>query len=437
MTTALRAIDAPDLQPLRNSAEFDAFEAEFKALIMQVFNDTLRPLERQVNVSGMPHLGNTELIERTLKDWGLAIVRRDATRTAFLLKAARARNPRRGLIFLKQYLQSVWPGVWKVEPLWHPIATSANYPADRRPLADTDLGNNFEAVYDPEGNEDVPDVFVTDWQGRSQLFSFARTNLFTGSEFPSATAYWGRVNCTITPNASVAPDGTNTAALVTRTAAGNHYIWQNFNDAAPQGKVYAMSVWMRSGTLTGDVRVWLKDSAGLTIGATYATLGLGWTRVTVLATVPLTAASGYVNCVIDPINDTGAAGDTFYVWGAQLERDRISRYIKTVGAAVTTTDFTVDAQGTATFNVPNAPPPAALTMFRTGRVRVTLPVSIDNGLGLLEITKAFRSTLAARLMLELQLSTVFENLGAAEGGLAVANGASGVMPFMAIGKLTR
>jgi hypothetical protein len=32
---------------------------------------------------------------------------------------------------------------------------------------------------------------------------------------------------------------------------------------------------------------------------------------------------------------------------------------------------------------------------------------------------------------------VFENLGAAEGGLAVANGASGVMPFMAIGKLTR
>jgi hypothetical protein len=73
---------------------------------LSVFNTYLRPRERQINLHGMPHLGDTELIERTLKDYGLAIVRHDATRTAFLLKAARARNPNRGMIFLRQYLQS-------------------------------------------------------------------------------------------------------------------------------------------------------------------------------------------------------------------------------------------------------------------------------------------------------------------------------------------
>jgi hypothetical protein len=68
-------------------------------------------------------------------------------------------------------------------------------------------------------------------------------------------------------------------------------------------------------------------------------------------------------------------------------------------------------------------------------VRVTLPVTSDNGLGLLEVAKAFRSVLAARLILELQLSTVFEGIGNT-GGLAAANGAMGVMPVLAIGKLS-
>jgi hypothetical protein len=62
---------------------------------LSVFNTYLRPRERQINLHGMPHLGDTE-----------PIVRHDATRTAFLLKAARARNPNRGMIFLRQYLQS-------------------------------------------------------------------------------------------------------------------------------------------------------------------------------------------------------------------------------------------------------------------------------------------------------------------------------------------
>jgi hypothetical protein len=75
--------------------------------------------------------------------------------------------------------------------------------------------------------------------------------------------------------------------------------------------------------------------------------------------------------------------------------------------------------------------------FRTGRIRITLPVAADNGLGLVEIAKAFRSTLAARLMLELQLSTVFESLGQASGGFSLAGGAIGCMPILLEGTLTK
>jgi hypothetical protein len=113
-----------------------------------------------------------------------------------------------------------------------------------------------------------------------------------------------------------------------------------------------------------------------------------------------------------------------------------SGYIKTTTVAASFTDFTVDANGIATF-AEGGTPPAPLVYFRTGRIRITLPVSVDNGLGLVEIAKAFRSTLAARLMLELQLSTVFESLGQASGGLSLAGGALGCMPILVGGTLTK
>jgi hypothetical protein len=74
------------------------------------------------------------------------------------------------------------------------------------------------------------------------------------------------------------------------------------------------------------------------------------------------------------------------------------------------------------------------THFLTGRYRITLPVDSDNGLGLTELSKAFRSVLAARLMLEMKLGTVMKTTGN-DGGLALANAAHGTIIFYGSGKL--
>lgn len=111
----------PTLQPLQESHEADEVEAQLKALTLDLFREYFRVHERELNVYGAPHLGSYELVERWLKADGLSVVRgnsREAVR--YLFKAWRARNPRRGLAFLKTYLQLLWPGSWTVEQMWQP-----------------------------------------------------------------------------------------------------------------------------------------------------------------------------------------------------------------------------------------------------------------------------------------------------------------------------
>lgn len=129
-------IDAPDLLPLRNSAEFDQLEAELKSIFLAVFDNMVRSRERALNLYGMPHLGEVELLERAIKSDGLAVMRRDATQLSFLIKAWRARNPRRGFKFLETYLQTVFPNDWSVHQLWHPIDKADEYPDHLDKLGD-------------------------------------------------------------------------------------------------------------------------------------------------------------------------------------------------------------------------------------------------------------------------------------------------------------
>ncbi|ABO60645.1 hypothetical protein LA345_39165 (plasmid) [Burkholderia vietnamiensis] len=461
-------VDSPSLQPLQQSFERDQLESELKAVFLAVFESMIRANERRLNLYGMPHLGDAELVERALKDSGLAIVKRDVTRSSFLLQAARARNPRRGMIFLKQYLQAVWPNVWLVEPLWHPLATSANYPADRTPLGTKTLTNGVSAVYDMASNpEGLPTVYKTDWQGKTQLYTTPRTNSLTYSG-PIDNAAWVKTLMTATANAAVAPDGTQTAAKIADSDTSNAAHSVQHSSVSSQNaadwntwSIYVQAVERRyvvlrliaSGAssnycaayfdlLTGNSAV---VNAGKATGAkaTITSLGVnGWWRVSVSGIPnPNVASQGIAAFIGAPPsfgNTTvyaGVVGQGINAWGGQLEAGGApTRYIGTTGAAVTVTDYTVNANGVAHFS-DGVTADAPLTHFRTGRIRVTLPVSSDNGLGLLEIAKAFRSTLAPRLMLELRLSTLFENKGAA-GGLALANGAKAIMPLMAIGKIS-
>lgn len=123
----MMAVPAPDFAPIEASAQWDETEAQIKQLTLEVLRGWFRAYERELNVYGAPHLGSFELVERWVKTDGLSMVRgssEDAMR--YLFKAWRARNPKRGLHFIRTYLQLLWPGQATIEQLWH--QTGKSYP---------------------------------------------------------------------------------------------------------------------------------------------------------------------------------------------------------------------------------------------------------------------------------------------------------------------
>lgn len=117
------------LGPLLNSHEADDFEAELKAAIMQVFEVYLRERLTRIEAYGMPQAGDIIVLERFVKAAGLALERKSDAEAYMreLYRAWVARNQRRGLQFLRHYLQLLWPGKWRLVQLWQD--PSLPYPA--------------------------------------------------------------------------------------------------------------------------------------------------------------------------------------------------------------------------------------------------------------------------------------------------------------------
>lgn len=125
----LTAQDEVALAPLQQSHEADEVEAALKRIFSELFEEYIRPAEREVNTIGAPHLGEFSQVERAVKNEGLALYRRaDEEDMRYLFKAWRARNPKRGLHMLKAYLQVLWPGAWSVSQLYQ--LTAGTYPDD-------------------------------------------------------------------------------------------------------------------------------------------------------------------------------------------------------------------------------------------------------------------------------------------------------------------
>jgi hypothetical protein len=123
------------LGPLLNSHEANEFETEIKAAFIQVFEAYLRERISRVDAYGMPHIGDITVLERFVKAAGLALERKSDAEPYMreLYRAWVARNPRRGLQFLRHYLQLLWPGKWSLTQLWqdpslpYPAGASATY----------------------------------------------------------------------------------------------------------------------------------------------------------------------------------------------------------------------------------------------------------------------------------------------------------------------
>lgn len=111
-------IEPPDLGPLVNSAEYDEAEHELKAIFLDLFATYLRTNERDLNVYGAAHLGSINLLQKRIQADGLAVFGDDTNAVQWLYRAWNARNPKRGMIFLKTYLQLLWPDGWTVDQMW-------------------------------------------------------------------------------------------------------------------------------------------------------------------------------------------------------------------------------------------------------------------------------------------------------------------------------
>jgi len=143
MTTDL----TPKLEPLQASHEADELEQQFKAAAIEIYKTHFRWGERDLNVYGASHLGSFALIERWMKAEGLMMNRastQDSMR--YLYKAWQGRHPKRGLHFLRTYLQLLWPNGWDADLMWQ--RKSAPYPTDLK--AESEIiagGESLSAFY--------------------------------------------------------------------------------------------------------------------------------------------------------------------------------------------------------------------------------------------------------------------------------------------------
>jgi hypothetical protein len=455
-------VPSPALAPLANSYEASQLETELKALFMSVFEGMIRDRERNLNLYGMAHLGGDDLMASALKSDGIAMVKRSSTRMQFLMKANRSRNPRRGLLFIKKYLQAIWPNIWLAEPLWMRLNDTANYPANAIPMTKSvAVAAGITGDYSDGSGRPVA-LYRTDATGTYPLYSTPRWNFIRNNTMVGAAA--GSTNKLPTNWSSAYVSGIALQVVGTGTVNGVSYIDLQFSGtnttsgncslsfefptyiAAAAGAQWTGSAFVAlvAGSLAGvdSMALGYRDGDGsgalLASGvmraiAPTATL----TRYSGTHTVPAGATRTNLQFRWNYPAANATTNFTIRIGLPQYEPGSVATMpipAAAVTAPVAVTDYTVAADtGLATFRADFGLAPTCVYYFLTGRVRITLPVQSDNGLGLTEIARAFRSTLPARLMLEFKLGTTFSNTGS--NGVALANGVIGIMPFTAIGKL--
>ena len=196
------------------------------------------------------------------------------------------------------------------------------------------------------------------------LIEKVRTNLALYSE--QFSVLYSAINASITNNTTSAPNGTTTAdSLLETTATDVHFVYTDYIQSS--GVQYTYSVYIKS--ISGrNVRI--SGSSGFTgpaalvdlsngtllsgsTGASVASVGGGWYRISLTATTTTTQ----VRVIIYSMNGTettfaGSTSNGIYAWGAQLETgSTATEYIPTTNSA-RTTFAGITQDGTSASNVP-------------------------------------------------------------------------------------
>jgi len=128
----------PAAAPLRNSHTVGDIEHELKQVFLELF-DALGQDSFDANVLGAAHLGSFDLVRRMVNHDGLVLLpgEREEAATRYLYRAWKSGDvQKRGLHFVRTYLQLLFPGQAEVRQLWHrkgdPYGTSfiKNEPRD-------------------------------------------------------------------------------------------------------------------------------------------------------------------------------------------------------------------------------------------------------------------------------------------------------------------
>jgi len=204
----------------------------------------------------------------------------------------------------------------------------------------------------------IPRIDYTNGSCPSILVEPQRTNLALRSEeFDNATWTTNGLNVTVSPNATTAPDGSNSAdAIFTTNSVGVHYIQQR-TGTATAGTTYTMSVYVKklgydycqiltSNTGTG-IGVFRFSTKTLTIDGPQVVansgkvteMADGWFRIQI-SILPLSSAGWrwWIQCLNDSAQEsfTGDVTKGLYVWGFQFETGaNATSYIPTTSASVT------------------------------------------------------------------------------------------------------
>ncbi len=154
---------------------------------------------------------------------------------------------------------------------------------------------------------------------RGLLIEGSATNLVTQSN--GATSVWTiGGNRTPTNNTTdlVSPDGTNNATKIVCGAAPNYAAFGAQISGLTGGATYTVSYWIR-GPVGHSPRLYAVNGTAGDVTATSTTgtyNNTGWTRLTQTYTLPAATTQVYVYFLSTNIITTG---DTFYVYGFQLE----------------------------------------------------------------------------------------------------------------------
>ena len=238
------------------------------------------------------------------------------------------------------------------------------------------------------------------------LLEPSRTNLQVRSEEFDNSA-WAKTNSSVSPNLGVAPDGSNNAdKLIADTSNNKHYI-QDITSSLTG--VHRASVFAKADgydyieigeRATGGARAVFNLSTGVietevaSPNAKIENYGNGWYRCSIEETMSSSSFAFRISVSDNTTSDsswTGNGVDGILIWGAQLEADYETSYIKTSGSAETrSADVCNDSGTSAEFNDSEGVLFAEIAAFANDST--TRQMSLSNGTTSNRIVLQFHNT---------------------------------------------